>query len=672
MTSNEKKGEAIRLLRAMMAVEEQRRQLADVDIRLLEYYDDLCEHSGIELGDLNDHHNMWELLGALKVLRLFRLYDIDVPRVRMCIKLREGEWHKRGDKWVHDRGGLLLPGSHGTTYYRWMPFQVFILAAMYGAKAWIDTEVPNGSRDMLPTERAGEGGTIEDYRRLCTDFTFYSPRKTDKTGLSAYNNFLFFMFEDFNSEIYCCANSSDQAKILYQRTQQLIAQMDPKRKRIRMTQTVTNWMSGQPRQAELRALSAGGRTKDGLCAQLCCADEYGSAGYVNGTKSDMGALVNVVLSSMGPRREPMMFTSTTAGNVQSGPFIDKLNGMKKLLEEEIAKGQAWERGEERHDPLHRLADAQDRWSCIMLQPDDYEIDEEYMLTSKVLRKKVNPALGVIVQHSFYDGEVAASRLDPLKRVETLTKLINVYQQQIVKDWVVTGDKVRRLQQPRRVTDCLYQDGWNTWVGLDFSSGEDLFAITYLSVNIAPGSPDFGQFFADCEAWIVQAELDRSANRKLYQKWIEQGWLNVCPGEVFNPELAINELMAKSESGVNLVMFGYDPAQSKQPINTIKAWLQSIGIDVDSIKSMVVPVSQNFMTFNGLIGEVEYMTLAEEPWLHFSESPLWPWEFGNAKIEESKDGLRKVLKSGVDNKVDNIHALIDALYCFDLSEGKINQ
>ena len=147
---------------------------------------------------------------------------------------------------------------------------------------------------------------------------------------------------------------------------------------------------------------------------------------------------------------------------------------------------------------------------------------------------------------------------------------------------------------------------------------------------------------------------------------------MCPGEVFNPELAINELMAKSESGVNLVMFGYDPAQSKQPINTIKAWLQSIGIAADSIKSMVVPVSQNFMTFNGLIGELEYMTLAEEPWLHFSESPLWPWEFGNAKIEESKDGLRKVLKSAADNKVDNVHALIDALYCFDLSEGKITQ
>jgi phage terminase large subunit-like protein len=52
------------------------------------------------------------------------------------------------------------------------------------------------------------------------------------------------------------------------------------------------------------------------------------------------------------------------------------------------------------------------------------------------------------------------------------------------------------------------------------------------------------------------------------------------------------------------------------------------------------------------------------------SPLWSWEVGNVKIEESREGNRKILKSGVNSKVDNIHALVDALYCFDLSEGKM--
>ena len=56
--------------------------------------------------------------------------------------------------------------------------------------------------------------------------------------------------------------------------------------------------------------------------------------------------------------------------------------------------------------------------------------------------------------------------------------------------------------------------------------------------------------------------------------------------------------------------------------------------------MVTPVSQNFMTFNGLIGEVEQMILEREPWLQLSESPLWPWMFGNCRIEESGNGNRR--------------------------------
>ena len=118
------------------------------------------------------------------------------------------------------------------------------------------------------------------------------------------------------------------------------------------------------------------------------------------------------------------------------------------------------------------------------------------------------------------------------------------------------------------------------------------------------------------------------------------------------------------------MFGYDPAQSKQPINTIKAWLQSLGISAQMIRQMVVPVPQNFVTHNGLISEVEYMLLNQEPWLQLSASPLWPWEFGNCMVEETSSSLRKVVKTGANTKVDNIHALLDALYLFDLSEGQI--
>jgi phage terminase large subunit-like protein len=219
--------------------------------------------------------------------------------------------------------------------YRWENFQVFILASVFGFYSWVNTNVRAEEKpELLPTERVKDG-TVWDYRRGCTDFTYFSPRKVDKSGLAAYIQFIFFFFEDFQAEIYCCANSSDQAKLLYNRTRQLIAQMDDGN-RIRSTQTVTDWRQAYKsvHNSLIMPLTAGGRTKDGLYAALCCADEFGSAPYANG-KSDMLNLVNVVMSSTGPRREPLLFVTTTAGTISTGPFIEKLDALHRTLEKEL-------------------------------------------------------------------------------------------------------------------------------------------------------------------------------------------------------------------------------------------------------------------------------------------------------------------------------------------------
>ena len=181
-------------------------------------------------------------------------------------------------------------------------------------------------------------------------------------------------------------------------------------------------------------------------------------------------------------------------------------------------------------------------------------------------------------------------------------------------------------------------------------------------------------------------MNESPNKALYELWVEQGWLHVCPGEVFNPDYAIDELMSLNQHGLNIFMIGYDPAQSILPINTVKAWLQSLGIDAQNIKKMVVPVSQSFVTMNGLLQHLEYMLLGIEyktetgkwsfsdfnPPLFLSKSPLWPWCFGNCKVEISSSELRAVRKATQHSKIDPVHALLDAVYLFDLSEGQIQQ
>ena len=645
--------------------------LKDIDPRLDEYFADLIAHSNADPDSPDDHHNVYELLGAAKFLRMLDTYNFNTKKVQTVIRLREGEWRREGRRWRHISGGLKCPGTSGAQVYRWQPFQVFVLASIYGFYSWVDTRVSADERaELLPTERVKDG-TVWDYRRVCTDFTYFGPRKTDKTGLAAYIQFEFFFFEDDNAEIYCCANSSDQAKLLYSRTRQLIMQMDATGNRIRSTQTVTDWKQAfkTVHDSSVRPLSAGGKTKDGMFAQLCCADEYGSASYTNG-KSDMLSLVNVIQSSMGPRREPMTFTTTTAGTIQQGPFMEKLDALHRSLERELN---------------YTEADFEsDRRLCLCLEPDEWERDEQTILDKPTLRKKVNPMLGLIVQHSSYDAWISEARGDQTKMPELLAKYFNIYQTGRMTKWI-TGDRIRPLQVQKRITDCHYQDGWRVFVGMDFSLGDDLYAMVTLGVNYTPSDTMRGRFFADAVAWVLEKTMKESPNRPLYEEWEQQGWLYVCPGEVFDSMLSINQLAAIDDrQDIDIRFFGYDPAQSIQPINQLKAWLQTIlqkknpqatAADIANvIQQMVVPVSQTALTQNPRIAELESMILDKEPWIEFSMSPLWPWCFGNCAAEVSSSDLRRIVKGGPQptHKIDLVHGLLDALYGFDLAEGRVSE
>ena len=666
------KQQAIESLQKRVVMQQQ--QLRNIDPRLEEYYLDLCQHSTTEPDDPNDRHNVWELLGALRFLRLLRIYTFSHEQFEDVIFKYEGTWKCEGRIWRHISGGVKHPNDNcGATYYRLQPFQVFVLAAIFGLRCLVNTHNEAGTRDMLPTEQE-IAGEIWDCRRLCTEFTLYTPRKTAKTQLSAFIQFWFFMSGDVNAECYCCANASDQAKILFGRTKALIQQMDPREQRIRFTAQTVNWKEGQFRQATLAALSAGGKTKDGTFAQLCSADEYGSAAYVNG-KSDMGRLVSVIESSMGPRREPMTFISTTAGTIQAGPFIDKLEHIHNMLLRELELDTLPDADNA------QLHDASDRHLCLLLEPDEWERTDDYLLTSRNVRRKVNPMLGIIVQHSFYDDEVSKARTEgPEKLGDVISKDFNMYRGVARERWIAP-DRIRSLQVPKRITDCTFANGWNVFCGMDFSFGDDIFAITYLGINYVPTEDMQGRFFVDCDAWILEDTMKRSPNLPLYEKWVEQGWLHVCPGEVFDSSIAVQAIIEKTQAGVNITAFGYDPAQSMQPINELKAWLQTLfqakqtgdAKDIaDTIHRMVVPVSQTALTQTPRVRELERLILAADPWIQFSMNPMWPWQFGNCALEvNDKAKLCRVVKGGPrpTHKMDNVAALIDALYLFDLQEGK---
>jgi len=451
-------------------------------------------------------------------------------------------------------------------------------------------------------------------------------------------------------------------------------------KYFRLTKNELSWQPGHPMKGEIKTMAAGKTPKDGYYASVVQADEHGQPSYVNG-HCDMQASVDTCWGSTGPRREKLLMHTTTAGRVKDGPYKSKI---ENDVEPSLLREMQYPLGQPNRTP-------DDYWCAFLLQLDKWELtDDLTKLDDPELFKKVNRSIGTTVQPTYYRERLheAATGTEDTKQ-EVLTKDFNMWQTGKVTKWI-TGDRIRLLQKTegRRIDDCKFIDEqgrerWHVFCGMDFSSGDDLFALTYLAVDWLPSDTMKGRFFADTDCWVLEKTMNDSPNRPLYEQWVEQGWLHVCPGEVFDSAYAINRIAELVEKGINIYYFGYDPAQSITPINNLKAWLQtlfqkrgtmSVKDIADAIQRMVIPVSQSGFTQNPRIGEMEEKMLGQDEWMHFSDNPLWPYCFGNAAIESKGDPpIRRIVKgTGHLGKIDPIHGLLDALYGFDLAEGKVSE
>lgn len=318
-----------------------------------------------------------------------------------------------------------------------------------------------------------------------------------------------------------------------------------------------------------------------------------------------------------------------------------------------------------------LKDPMDRQFAVMLQLDEWEQDEDTVLNAdRNLIRKVNPHVGITVQPDYYDREISRARTNQDYRREVLAKLFNVWASERKVDWLKDTD-IKPLQVGHRIDEFKAADGWVVFGGMDFSQGDDLHTISYLAVNTNPNYQGW-RFFADFDAWVSRDTLEAISIRPLYEKWIEQGWLHICEGKVFEPSLLTARVMQLTAAGVNFAGFGYDPYQSRQVVNDLGAWIFSAtGLDP---KQYIIPVRQNFASYNPVVDEFTYMVQTEEPWIRFSSNPMWLWLFNNVALAVSTDGMenkKPVKASNQDScKVDPIQALLSALILYDIADGKV--
>ena len=638
-------------------------RLNSIDTRLLTYIDDAISNNA-------SHSNFYELLGIRKELRLMDSYALDIPRVQRTLRAIEGRWANGR----HVKGGLKFSTPRGAMHVRLMPFQAWLIFEIYAFKVDVPMEHEYHEGDiLLPTEWVRDG-EVWDTRRLTQEAHWFLTRKSGKTELGGAVDFAEVCFlGDVNGQALICTNSSEQSQIAYKAIREFAMQVDPTCSNrmggrfFRMTRNGLNWQPGNKMKGEIKCMAAGKTSKDGLYASVVHADEHGQAGYVN-AHSDMQAAVDTCWGSTGPRREKLLLHTTTAGRIKEGPYKTKLEQVEASLMSEMQY------------PLgqpHRTPD--DYWCAFLLQLDKWELtDDLTKLDDPELFKKVNRSIGTTVQPTYYRERLheAATGTEDTKQ-EVLTKDFNMWQTAHIHEWI-KPDVIRKLQNDKTIDAYTGAGGWVIFTGLDFSQGDDLHTAGYLAARKHHSGHGY-ELFADFDAWIKQDVLEKSSIRPLYEEWIAKGWLHVSPGAVFQPSLFVMRFDELLNKGCQFQYFGYDPYQSKDPINTLKAYLQEKGVAQPD--KYVLPVSQRNAWFNAPTDDLARAIKSPIPYITFSANPMWPWLFGNCVLSiDGKGGAsadmdlgnKKPVKrnSGSDScKVDPIQCICVGLGLMTQYEGQ---
>lgn len=238
--------------------------------------------------DNPEAHNLYEILGVRRFLRMLDKYEWKAKRVRHFFKFYET---------------IRFSGLRGRTRYKLTPVQAYQFANIYGfAKS--------------------------DGRRLIRTAYLFVPRKFSKTTSCAAMAVYDMLFGDNNAQAYVGANSYDQAKICFDEIRNIMFDIDPREKHFKVNREKITFKD-HGRDSLIQCLTANAKTKDGLFASLVIMDEYAQA---RNTAGRNGAdLKNVLTTSMGPRREPLTIVITTASEVVDGPFAHELEGVMAVL-----------------------------------------------------------------------------------------------------------------------------------------------------------------------------------------------------------------------------------------------------------------------------------------------------------------------------------------------------
>ena len=470
---------------------------------------------------------------------------------------------------------LKFSGTNGASRYKLTPIQVFQIANIKGFYY--------------------KGRT----KRVTRDVLLFVPRKFSKTTSVAAFAIEDMLFGDANAQAFAAANSYDQAKICFDEIRNVLKRLDRKMKRFKINREIIhNLSSGKTSFA--RCLASRPDKLDGLNASTVIYDEYAQA--------DSADLLNVLTSSMGARYNPLTIIITTASDKQETPFVEMLNNYKAIL-----------RGEFENDSVF----------AHIFEPD---VDDEE--GDPATWRKVQPHLGITVHEDFYYEQWKKAQMSATDMKEFRNKLLNIFTKNSAKEWI----SKKQIEELYLKIDETQLTGVRCVLSVDLSVSDDFSAVTY-TFNI-PDRYRNGKkcpFHSISEYYFPEGQLDRHPNGELYKKWVSQGYLKLCRGNVIDYEQIANDILRKP---FRMLGLGYD---SYKALDFIKIF------ECADLKEYLYPIKQTYGYFTSPVEMIELTVFRGQ--MTFDPNPITAYCFSNAVLDEDRLENKKPIKSSPNLKVD---------------------
>lgn len=323
-------------------------------------------------------------------------------------------------------------------------------------------------------------------------------------------------------------------------------------------------------------------------------------------------MYDVIRTGMGARRQPAIFTISTAGLDMTVPYYEHIQRCRQILEGNVR--------EDNHFIMIFELDPEDDWT----DPDNWV--------------KANPNLGVSVSMEYMQREYESARgQGGVREVNFKTKNLNM--------WVdaptvwIPDDKVKLCSFG---TDPRSLLGQRCWGGFDFASHVDVVALELYFAEQQP-SPVLSFF------WIPEAKAQANTDTVDYRRWAQQGLMRTTPGDVIDIDAIVYDLTNICRQ-YDVVQIAFDPYKMYHGV--IQGLLKA------GLGDRLAEYSQSLRNMSEPTKQLEALVLSQQ--LDLLDNPVLRWMFRNVVIYQDTNGNIKADKKKSAQKIDGVVALVNAI------------